>query len=349
MINSQDTIIAVDAMGGDNAPNEIIKGVAKTTVDTNIKILLTGNEKTINNILSKTNHNKDQIQIIHTDEFITNDESPRQSIKKKPKSSMLIATELCGKGEAHGIVSAGNTGAYILAAVKNIDRIHGVNKTAIASVYPTRNKQKHNDIFSLMLDVGANNVCSAEDLVQFALMGKIYSSDIKGINNPTVALLNNGRESHKGGEIMSKTYSILEALDSINFIGNIEGNDIMQGLADVVVTNGFVGNIVVKTIEGISDTLLQLGKYASKKNLLWMFGMMALSGGIKQLKAVTDYAEYGGAPILGFKKIVIKAHGKSNALAISNAIKVAAKTYRDDVCKNIEEQISKTKLNINFN
>jgi len=335
------TSIAVDAMGGDNAPEEIVTGAAAATIESPVHVILIGDENQINQILDSTEYNHDQIEIVHTDQVITMDDTPREAIRNKPNSSLLLAAKLCAENKAQGMVSAGNTGAYVLAASLYIPRIARVRKTAIASVYPTRNAQGRKDHFSLILDIGANIHCTAEDMIQFALMGKIYASDIKGIQNPTVALLNIGKEAYKGGDLLSKVYKMLSEIPEINFIGNIEGNDVMLGLSDVVVTEGYVGNIVTKTIEGVAETLSHLGRYAFKRRFLWRLGLIALSSGIKQLKNTTDYSEYGGAPFLGFKKIVIKAHGRSKAKAITNAIKLAAKSHRDNICGRIEQEINK--------
>jgi len=341
----QTTVIAVDAMGGDYAPLEIVIGAAQATLETTIRVILVGDEPKISSILAKTEHNRQQITIQHTDQVIENDDVPKLAVQQKPRASMLLAAQLCGEGLAHGMVSAGNTGAYILSAAKYIPRLPGVRKTAIATVYPTQNAQQRKDHFALLLDIGANIHCGVEDLIQFAIMGKIYASDVKGIPNPTIALLNMGKEAHKGGDILSRTYATLKTLPDIGFIGNIEGNDIMKGLADVVITEGYVGNIVMKTIEGIADTLKHIGKYAFKHRFLWMLGLIALSGGLKELKQITDYSEYGGAPLLGFREIVIKAHGRSRAKAIKNAIKVAAKTHRDGVCAKIAREIARCTVN----
>ncbi|MCK9485018.1 MAG: phosphate acyltransferase PlsX [Candidatus Marinimicrobia bacterium] len=334
------TIIAVDAMGGDFAPDEIVLGAARATIETSINTILVGDKSRITAILDKADHNPHQVEIIHTDQLILNSDEPKRIIHKKPRASMLIAAQLCGYGQADGMVSAGNTGAYILTTVKSIPRIKGIHKTAIATVYPTRNEQGRRDPFALLLDIGANIHCSAEDLVQFAIMGKIYASDIKGVKDPTVALLNIGKEAYKGGDMLSQAYEMLKMQNNLNFIGNIEGNEILKGLADVVVTEGYVGNIVMKTVEGIAETLSGLGRDAFKRRFIWMLGLLALSSGIKQLKQVTDYSAYGGAPLLGFQKIVIKAHGRSRAKAITNAIKVAAKSYRDDVCGTMTREIA---------
>ena len=335
-----ESVIAVDAMGGDYAPDEIVAGVAQATLESSTKVILVGDRNRIDEILSKTEHKPNQIEVVHTTEIITNEDVPKIAISQKPNASILVAAKLCGEGKAHGLVSAGNTGAYVLAAAKYIPRIVGVRKTAIATVYPTQNAQKRKDHFALLLDVGANIHSGVEDMVQFALMGKLYVSDIKGIPEPTIALLNMGKESHKGGDMLVRVYEILKKLPIVNFIGNIEGNDVMKGLADVVITEGYVGNIAMKLMEGMAETLAHLGKYAYKHRFIWMLGMIALSGGIKELKAATDYSEYGGAPLLGFQKIVIKAHGRSKAKAITNAVKVAAKTHRDHVCEKIANEIA---------
>ncbi|HCK99023.1 MAG TPA: phosphate acyltransferase PlsX [Candidatus Marinimicrobia bacterium] len=338
-----DTIIAVDAMGGDYAPDEIVMGAAVASLESPTNIILVGDEAKIKAVLEKTDYRQDRIEILHTDQIVTMKDTPSEAVRKNPKSSLVMAAKLCGRGKAHGMISAGNTGAYVLSAVKYIPRIKGVRKTAIATVYPTRNIQKRADNFALLLDVGANIHCSKEEMVQFALMGKIYASDVKGIENPTVALLNIGKEPYKGGAMLSGTFSILESIPNLNFIGNIEGNDVMKGLADVVVTEGYVGNIVMKTMEGIAEIANHLGRYAFKHRFLWRLGLIALSGGIRQMKQLTDYSEYGGAPLLGFREIVIKAHGRSKAKAITNAIKLAAKTHRDNVCGLIEKEIQQMK------
>lgn len=334
------TVIAVDAMGGDFAPDEAVRGAARATMETSINTILVGDKSKISAILEKVEHHPQQIEIIHSDQCILNNDAPKLVLSQKPRASMLIASQLCGYGQSDGMVSAGNTGAYILSAAKYIPRIQGVHKTAIATVYPTRNEQGRKDPFALLLDIGANVHCSAEDLVQFAIMGKIYASDIKGVKDPTVALLNIGKEAHKGGDMLARAYELLKLQNHLNFIGNIEGNEILKGLADVIVTEGYVGNIVMKTVEGVAETLSCLGRDAFKRRFVWMIGLIALSSGIKQLKQVTDYSEYGGAPLLGFRKIVIKAHGRSRAKAITNAIKVAAKTCRDNVCEKMAVEIA---------
>lgn len=333
-------VIAVDAMGGDNAPEAIVRGAAVATLESPGKVILVGDERKIVEILAKETYDAERLEIVPADETIEMSDVPRDAVRRKSNASMIVAVKLCAEGRAHGVISAGNTGAYVLASSLYIPRIVNVRKTAIATVYPTRNVQKREDHFALLLDVGANIHCSVDDMVQFALMGKIYASDIKGIEDPTVALLNIGKESYKGGELLSTVYRILDDLPDVNFIGNIEGNELMLGMSDVVVTEGYVGNIVTKMMEGMAETASHLGRYAFKHRLLWRLGLIALSGGIRRLKRSTDYSEYGGAPLLGFKEIVIKAHGRSGAKAITNAIKLAAKSHRDDICGRIEREIA---------
>ncbi|MCF7886484.1 MAG: phosphate acyltransferase PlsX, partial [Candidatus Marinimicrobia bacterium] len=283
--------IAVDAMGGDNAPLEIVKGAAEISKNTDIRIVLVGDSEQIEKILKDEKYNKDQIEIVHTDEVITHHDSPKEALRRKRDSSLVLAAELCGQGDVHGMVSAGNTGAYVLSALKHIPRIEGVKKAAIASIYPTWNEENRKKTHSLLLDVGANIYYNVEEMVQIALMGMVYAADLEEIENPKVALLNIGEEPHKGGEPYRSVYKILDQMETVNFIGNMEGNDLLKGVADVVVAEGFVGNIVMKTIEGAASRILELGEYAHKEKLIWKLGLLALSGGIKQLKEFTDYSE----------------------------------------------------------
>ncbi len=331
--------IAVDAMGGDNAPKEVVKGAIIASNEHPVRILLVGDEQQIKPILNKAKYPQDSILIRHTSQSIDMDEVPRQAIELKPDASVLKGAYLLSVGDADAFVSAGSTGSVVLAAAKYVRRIYGVRRTAIAAVYPTLNKLERDDYLSLMLDVGANVSCTAEELVQFALMGTAYVGDVRGIENPKVALLNIGEEETKGNEHMRVAYQILKKLPNIQFVGNIEGKNILKGIVDVIVTDGMIGNIVIKTLEGAAKTMTRLGKMAAKQKFIWKFGLLMLSKGIKVIKEVTDYSEYGGAPLLGFDKMIIAAHGCSNAKAISNAIKLAGKCVRDNVCSHIARNI----------
>jgi phosphate acyltransferase len=339
MMENNEITIALDAMGGDNAPAVTVQGAAQATLESPLRVLLVGDKKAIENELKKHKYRSEQLEIIHTPHQITMDENPKIAMSQKPDTSVVLATELVSEGRAHALVSAGSTGAVILSAARNINRILGVHKAALAAIYPTHNLQKRHDIFSLLLDVGANIHNSHHDLVHFAFMGATYAKEIKKIDNPTVGLLNIGAEEYKGGEKLSRTHTILKALPDINFIGNIEGNQIMHGLADVVVTEGLTGNIALKVMEGMASSVKKLGKQAFRQNVLWKMGLIMLSGGIRKLKDVTDYQEYGGAPIFGFDKMIIKCHGRSTAKAVDNALKLAAKSVRDDITGQISRYI----------
>lgn len=331
--------IAVDAMGGDNGHKVVVRGAIKAAKANPVKIILVGHEKKLANALRKHKYDGNAIEIYNATEEISMHESPKKGIETKPDASIVVAARLVGEGKADTLISAGSTGSVVLSAAKYIPRISDVRRTAIATVYPTMNELKRNDYLSLLLDVGANINCNADELAQFAIMGSAYVSDVRGIPNPKIALLNIGEESSKGGEKMQEAYRILKNLPTINFAGNIEGKDILRGIVDVIVTEGFVGNIVIKTLEGAAKTVGSLSKLAYKTRISWKLGLIMLKKGLSILKDVTDYSEYGGAPLLGFEKMVIIAHGRSNAKAISNAIKLAGKCVRDDVCGKISRNI----------
>ena len=332
--------IAVDAMGGDRGHKVVVRGAIKALKDHPAKIILVGPQKKLENALRKHKYDGDSIVIHNATEEITMHESPKTSIENKPDASIVVAAKLVGDDKADALVSAGSTGSVVLSAAKNIPRISDVRRTAIATVYPTLNEAKRNDYLSLMLDVGANVQCSSEELAQFAIMGSAYVSDVRGIPNPKIALLNIGEESSKGGERMQEAYKLMKNTESINFVGNIEGKDVLRGVVDVIVTEGFVGNIVIKTLEGAAKAVGNLSKLAYKTRISWKLGLIMLRKGLTILKEVTDYSEYGGAPLLGFEKMVIIAHGRSNTKAISNAIKLAGKCVRDDVCGQISRNIN---------
>ncbi len=332
--------IAVDAMGGDNGHKVVVSGAIKAAKANPVKIILVGHEKKLANALRKYKYDGEAIEIYNATEEISMHDSPKKSVESKPDASIVVAARLVGEGKADALISAGSTGSVVLSAAKNIPRISSVRRTAIATVYPTMNEVKRDDYLSFLLDVGANIQCNSEELAQFAIMGSAYVSDVRGIPNPKVALLNIGEEASKGGEKMQEAYKILKSLPTINFVGNIEGKDILRGIVDVIVTEGFVGNIVIKTLEGAAKTVGSLGKLAFKTKISWKLGLFMLRKGIAFIKEVTDYSEYGGAPLLGFEKIVIIAHGRSNAKAISNAIKLAGKCVRDDICGQISKNIN---------
>jgi glycerol-3-phosphate acyltransferase PlsX len=240
------------------------------------------------------------------------------------------------RGEGDALVSAGNTGASVLACARRWTLLQGVRRGALAAVYPTELRRgEKDDPFSLILDVGATIDATAEDLVGFAVMGSAYAKLVSQNRRPRVALLSNGTEAGKGPPSVVGAHAALVETTELNFIGNIEGLDIPRGVADVVVTSGFVGNVVLKMLEGVSETVVRLARYAHKERLAWRLGLIALSSAIDQLKSITDWQQYGGAPLLGFTHPFIKAHGRSNAHAVTNAIKVAHKALAGNLCGNI--------------
>jgi glycerol-3-phosphate acyltransferase PlsX len=336
--------IALDAMGGDHAPGEVVRGAIRAAEQlADIEITLIGDQIAIENELRKANSNL-KFEIVHTDEWVKMDEDPKQAIKTKEKASVSIGAQMVNDGMVDGLVSAGNTGATILAAAKHIPVIEGIERTALATVYPTAKFDRTKSGFALMLDVGATLKCTAKQLVHFAFMGNFYLSDVLGIEKPRIGLLNIGEEETKGGDVLKNTYRLLNKADELNFIGNIEGKDIPKGVADVVVTEGFIGNVVLKMLEGVAEVVKETGKYAFKKKLSWKIALILLAPGLKKIRRRTDYSEYGGAPILGFKKLAIKAHGRSNAKAIANAIRVASESTRQNLCSKIEESVGRFNL-----
>lgn len=333
--------IAVDAMGGDYAPKEIIKGVVQALRDEpELQIVLVGDEDAIRHELAVNNYEK-EIAIVHTTEAITMDDSPKKALSEKPNASITLAMQLLNDGRADALVSAGNTGGTVLACAKNLHMIEGLERSALAAIYPTAKFTPESRGFALMLDVGATIHCTAKQLSHFAFMGSYYVSDILGVENPRIGLLNNGEEDTKGGPVLSQANRYMKSEKDFNFIGNVEGKDILKSDVDVVVTEGFVGNIVLKLLEGVGEVAMDMGKYAFKKKLIWKVGLTLLAKGVKRIKEKTDYSEYGGAPILGFNKLVIKAHGRSNAKAIKNAVKVAMRSVEHDFVGQVAESIKK--------
>lgn len=331
--------IAVDAMGGEFGPTEIVKGVAQASLETTIQCLLVGDERRIQEILEGVSYNPEQIAIEHTPEHIGMEEDPKVALRKKRRASITVATRLVATGRADAVVTAGNTGAAVLACADNFEMIAGVRKAALASVYPRQTEHPGQDILALLLDVGATARCDTTELVQFALMGNAYARRVSKVAEPRVALLNMGAEETKGGETLVQAYKRLRQLDGIDFVGNIEGNDLARGRADVIVCEGLLGNIVLKLLEGLAEVVDDLAGVARRENWRWKLGLMMLASGFGRLRAIADYTAYGGAPILGFRHILIKSHGRSSALAVKNAVKVAAKAVRDDVTGEITAAI----------
>jgi glycerol-3-phosphate acyltransferase PlsX len=325
-------------MGGDHGAAEVVRGAAQLTLDSdNLHALLVGERTLIDEALAQVRHNAEHIAVHHTPDFVSMHEKPAAALDAKPNASVALAARLVRDGEADAMVSAGNTGAGVLACARTFKLLPGVRRAALATVYPTSSQRgEKNDPFSLILDVGATVDASADDLVAFAVMGSAYARIVSRNKDPSVALLSNGTEPSKGPPRVVEAHQKLASLPGIRFIGNIEGVDIPRGTADVVVCDGFVGNVCLKMLEGVSETVVELARYAYKEKLLWRAGLAMLSSGIERIKEVTDWEQYGGAPILGFDKLFIKAHGRSKSRAITNAGKVAAKAVANDFAGAIQ-------------
>lgn len=312
--------IALDAMGGDNAPLETIKGaVAALEEVSELELVLVGKKEVIEAELSKYKYNKEKIEIVDAREIIEMTDEPVVAVKSKKDSSMNRTLELVKDGTVNASVSAGNTGALITASQLKLKRIKGVLRPAIATMFP--NKKGH----MLMLDVGATADCKPEFLNQYAMMGSKYMEILVGKKNSKVGLLNIGTEEGKGNEVTREAYNLLKENKSINFVGNVESTEVMNGNIDVVVTDGFTGNMVLKTAEGIGKFILDVIKTEVSKSFIYKLGALLLMPALKVVKSKMDSSEYGGAIFLGLNGISIKAHGNSDAVAIKNAIKVAEK------------------------
>jgi glycerol-3-phosphate acyltransferase PlsX len=272
----------------------------------------------------------------HAAAHVEADERPAEALAAKPDASIAVAVDLVARGEGDAVVSAGNTGASVLACSRQWPLLASVSKPALAAVYPTELRRgERDDPFSLILDVGATVDATAEDLVAFALMGTAYAKLVSSNRRPRVALLSNGSEPGKGPAAVVAAHARLVEATELNFIGNIEGLDIPRGVADVIVTGGFVGDVVLKMLEGVGETIVRLARYAHKERLAWRLGLVALGSAIDQLKQVTDWQQYGGAPLLGFQHPFIKAHGRSDARSVANAIKLAHKSLAGNLAGNI--------------
>ncbi|WP_079508396.1 phosphate acyltransferase PlsX [Mesobacillus jeotgali] len=324
--------LAVDAMGGDNAPKEIVLGAMKA-VDNfkDIHILLVGDEKKIREHLT----NEERIEILHTEEVILGTDEPVRAVRRKKTASMVLAAQQVADGNADACISAGNTGALMAAGLFVVGRINGIERPALAPTLPTIGGEGF-----LLLDVGANADAKPEHLVQYAIMGSIYSEKARGIERPRVGLLNIGTEEKKGNELVRSTFELLKEAD-INFIGNVESRDLLDGVADVVVADGFTGNMVLKTIEGTAMSVFKMLKTALTSSLKSKMAAAVLKPDLAQLKNKMDYTEYGGAGLFGLKAPVIKAHGSSDANAVFNSIRQAREMVEKDVSGTIRTAVER--------
>ncbi len=337
--------IAVDAMGGYHAPDEVVAAVAQASLKREdqtrpVYFTLVGDEVRLTERLVESNHNSERIQIRHAPTVVGLSERPRQAIEDRPDSSILQACDLVRTGEADAVISAGHPGVAVLAALQFFELVEGIPRAALASVYPTpRVRGEKEDPFSLILDVGATLRATPEDLLNFGLMGSAYARIVSNNDRPKVALLSNSRESTVGPDEVVAAYDLMSTHPTLNFYGNIEGHEIPRGLADVVVCEGYAGDIAIKILEGVSEAAFDLARSAYNSKMAWRMGLKLLSGGLKQLKQLTDFEEYGGAPLLGIDQVVILCHPRSGKKAIGNALKLAIKNVRAELPTTIAEAL----------
>lgn len=324
--------IIIDAMGGDKGPIEVVKGTIDAINEYGIDVIIVGKEDIIKAELLKYDYIKDKVEILNADDIITNDDDPAVAIRRKKESSMVVGCKALANGIGDGFISAGSTGALLASGLFIVKRIEGIDRAALALLYPTLKG------FSLLIDAGANVDCKPEYLYQFSIMGSIYMEKVMGINSPTIGLVNIGSEKGKGNLLSKETYELIENAP-LNFKGNIEARELPSGAVDVIVCDGFVGNIILKLTEGMAISIFSILKKEFVKNLRTKVGAMLLKPELKNIKGRMDYREYGGAPLLGIKKPIVKAHGSSDAYAIKNAINQMINFIDKDVIKIIESNM----------
>lgn len=326
-------IIAIDAMGGDNAPKDIVKGTIEyIKSNEGIKVILVGQEDLINAELNKYSFNSEQISIVNALEIITNEDSPTVAIKKKKNSSMVVGLKLVKDGTAQAFISAGNTGALLTGSTLIIGRVQGVERPALGVLLPNKKGA------SLLLDVGANVDAKPQYLLQFAKMGSVYMENVMNLKNPKVGLINIGSEEEKGNLLIKEVFPLIKESE-INFIGNVEAREISSGNADVLVCDAFVGNVILKYSEGFSKFLLSMIKNELMSSFMSKLGALLCSNAFKNLKSKFDYSHIGGAPLLGLKALVVKAHGNSDYMSIKGAINQCVTFIEHDITEKIKKII----------
>lgn len=329
--------IAVDAMGGDHAPQAIVEGVNRAISEfKDIEIQLYGDEVKIKQYLTAT----ERVSIIHTDEKINSDDEPAKAIRRKKKASMVLGAQAVKEGQADAVVSAGNTGALLAAGLFVVGRIKGVDRPGLMSTLPTLDGKGYD-----MLDLGANAENTATHLHQYAVLGSFYAKNVRNIDKPRVGLLNNGTEDTKGDPLRKETYALLAADTSLNFVGNVEARDLMNGVADVVVADGFTGNAVLKTMEGTALNLMGSLKTSIKEGgLIAKLGALFLKDSLYRLKNTLDYTSAGGAVLFGLKAPVVKCHGSSDAKSVYYTLKQVRTMLQTNVVGQLVDEFTPKKV-----
>ncbi len=328
------TRVAIDAMGGDHAPGEVVKGaVDAVSTRKDIKVFLVGQEDAVNEELAKYTYPKDQIEVVHASEVIEMAEPPVMAIRKKKQSSMVVGLNMVKQKEADAFVSAGSSGAVLVGGQVIVGRIKGIERPPLAPLIPTEKG------VSLLIDCGANVDARASHLVQFAKMGSIYMENVVGIKNPRVAIVNIGAEEEKGNALVKETFPLLKECEDINFVGSIEAREIPRGEADVIVCEAFTGNVILKLYEGLSSTLIGVIKKGLMSTLKSKIGAALALPALKNTLKAFDASEYGGAPLLGLNGLVVKTHGSSKAKEITNSIYQCVAFKSEDINGKIKERI----------
>lgn len=327
--------VAVDAMGGDNAPGEIIKGALSAARERNdIRVVLVGREQVIRDEIRRQGGDESLVEIVHAEEVIETGEHPVNALRKKKDSSIVVGMNLLKNGEADAFCSAGSSGAVLAGGMLIVGRIKGVERPPLAPLIPTEKG------ISLLIDCGANVDAKASNLVQFARMGSIYMKNVIGVENPRVGLVNIGVEEEKGNALAKETYPLLKACKDINFVGNIEAREIPHGAADVIVTEAFTGNVILKLYEGLGSTLLHMIKKGLMSTLISKIGALMAKPALKKSMKAFDVTEYGGAPLLGCKGLVVKTHGSAKAVEVHNTILQCITFTEQRINEKIQEALN---------
>ena len=329
-------IIALDAMGGDYAPVETVHGAVDAVAEhPEIKVLLVGKQDEIEKELQKYSYNKENIEVVNATEIIEMGEVPTKAIREKKDSSLVVAMKLVHDGQADAVVSAGSTGAILVGGQLVVGRIKGIKRPALAPFLPSKKG------FSLLIDCGANVDARPEHLVQFAQMGTVYFENVMGKKNPTVGIVNIGTEEEKGNQLVKETYPLLKECEGINFIGSVEAREIASGGADILVCEAFVGNVILKFFEGVALTFLGCIKEGLMSSLRTKFGALMVKPALKGLVKTFDVSSQGGAPLLGLKGLVVKAHGNSKAKEIKTALCQCIAFKENSINEKITDMIQK--------